>query len=69
MGRFPKRKQPIQEINGNLYIVHAEYPEDRIKNAQLIKEWLGVTHAFRVNQNGTMIFCELIEEPEWENIT
>lgn len=69
MGRYPLYKRPIQEINGKLYIVHAEYPEQRIKDTSLIKEWLGVDHVFRVRVTNTMIFCELIQDITWEEIT
>jgi hypothetical protein len=34
----------------------------------MIKEWLGVDTAFKVQREGTYWFCELVEEPEWEDI-
>ena len=55
-------------INDNLYIIHAVIPIDRVKSAPLIKEWLGVDTAFKVQREGTYWFCELVEEIEWENV-
>ena len=62
MGRFPSYKRPIQYINHTPYIVYAVYPIERVKNAPAIKEWLGVTTAFKDNRNGQYIFCEQIED-------
>lgn len=69
MGRYVSYKRPIVEINNNLYLVHAEYPYDKVKNIPLVKEWLGVDQVFKSHRDGTYIFCELIEEPKWEDIT
>jgi hypothetical protein len=69
MPRYLSYRRPIQEINGKLYIIHAEYDERIVKNSNLIKEWLGVDYVFRVRAQGTMIFCELIKDIEWEDIT
>lgn len=69
MSRFVTNKRPIVEINKNLYIVHAEYPMNKIKDTNLVRDWLGVEHVFKSHRDGTYIFCELIEEPEWKDIT
>jgi hypothetical protein len=69
MGRFPIYKRPIQEINNNLYLVHAEYPIDRINDNNLVKDWLGVGQVFKFHRDGTYLFCELIEEVRWEDVT
>ena len=66
--RFPSYKRPIRYINNTPYIVHAIIPIDRVKDATLIKQWLGVDTAFKVQREGTYWFCELVEEPEWEEI-
>jgi len=34
----------------------------------MIKEWLGVDTAFKVQREGTYWFCEEIEEAIWEQI-
>lgn len=69
MGRYPVNKRPIQEVNGNLYLIHAEYPYEKVKDVNGVKSWLGVDQVYKSHRHGTYIFCELIEEPEWENIT
>ena len=66
--RFPSNKRKARYINKQLYLVHAVMPIDRVKNPTMIKEWLGVDTAFKVQREGTYWFCELVEEPEWENI-
>jgi hypothetical protein len=60
--RYPSYKRPIEYINNKAYLIHAIYPIDRVKDANGIKEWLGVDTAFKSNRNGTYIFCEEIEE-------
>ena len=66
--RFPFYRRPIENINGSLYIVHAEYPYDKVKDIQGVKQWLGVDTAFKSNRDGTYIFCEEIKEIDWEVI-
>jgi hypothetical protein len=34
----------------------------------MIKEWLGVDTAFKVQREGAYWFCEEIQEVEWENV-
>jgi len=65
---FPSHRRKARYINNNLYIIHAVIPIERVKNATMIKEWLGVDTAFKVQREGTYWFCELVEEPEWEDI-
>jgi hypothetical protein len=60
--RYPQYKIPIQKINDSLYQIIAEYPIDRVKDVQGLKDWLGCDVAFKSNQNGTYIFCKKIEE-------
>ncbi len=52
-----------------MYIVHAEYDMDRVRDTSLVKEWLGVDHVFKVHSKGTLIFCEQIQDVEWEEVT
>ena len=55
-------------IRDSLYIVHAEYPQHKIKNVSLVKEWLGVDTVFRQHSQNTYVFCELIEDIEFEEL-
>ena len=68
MKRFPKYKGPIQYINNTPYQICAIYPIQDVKNAQLIKEWLGCDTAFKNNREGVYYFCDKIQEVWWENI-
>ena len=34
----------------------------------MIKEWLGVDTAFKVQREGSYWFCETIEDVNWEQI-
>ena len=54
-----KENRPVDES-----IIHF----DRVKNANMVKEWLGVDTVFKVHSKGVYYFCEEIKEPEWENI-
>jgi len=65
---FPKYKGPIQYISGNPYQLCAIYPIDRVKNAQLVKEWLECDTAFKNNREGVYYFCNKINEVIWEKI-
>ena len=65
---FPNYKRPIEYINHKPYILFAVIPIDRVKNAPMIKEWLGCDTAFKVNSKGVYWFCEEIEEVDWENV-
>ena len=66
--RYPRYRRPIEKVNGNLNIVHAEYPQHKIKDVSLVKEWLGVDTVFRQHSHDTYIFCELIEEVNYEKL-
>lgn len=65
---FPSYKRPIQYINNTPYVIHAIIPIERCKNVSMIKEWLGVDTAFKVQREGNYWFCETIEDIQWENI-
>ena len=58
---YPSYKRPIEYIMNDPYLVYAKIPIDRVKNVLLIKEWLGVDTAFKVQREGTYWFCESIE--------
>jgi len=66
--RYPSNKRKGEYINNELYLVHARYQQDRVKDPILIKEWLGVDYVFKSHRDHTYIFCELIEEVEYETI-
>ena len=68
MSRFPHRPYPIENVNGRLYEILAEYEIIRVKDARLIKEWVGADTAFKVNSKGVYIFCREIEDVQWEEI-
>ena len=68
MARFPSYKRPIQYINNTPYLVHAVYDIVSVRDAKMVKQWLGVDTAFKDNRQGKYIFCELIEEVEWEYV-
>jgi len=64
---YPSYKRPIEYINHVPYLIHAVIPVDRVRNAKMIKEWLGVDTAFKFK--GTHYwFCEEIKEANWENV-
>ena len=67
--RYPTHRRKCEYINDELYIVHARYQQDRVKDPMAIKEWLGVNHVFKSHRDHTFIFCELIECIEWEDVT
>lgn len=68
MSRYPSFKRPVQNINGRLYVIHAEYPMDRVKDVRMVKEWLGVDTVFTQHSSGTYWFCEIIEDIDWEMV-
>ena len=49
-------------VNDNLYEIKRAWPEERIKNVDMVKEWLNVDTVFR--KDNVMYFCQLIEEAE-----
>ena len=65
---FPPNRRKVIPINGELYIIYAEYSEDKVKDITLVKEWIGCTHAFRVNGTRSIIFGDIIESIDWESI-
>jgi len=68
MNRYPNSKGPIDYINSTPYQVVATYPITRVKDAKLIKDWLGCDSAFKSNRDNLFIFCNEIQEVQWEDI-
>jgi len=66
--RLPHYKRYIQYINQTPYLVHAVYPIVRVKDAKMVKDWLGVDTAFKDNRSGNYIFCDQIQDISWEEI-
>lgn len=65
MPRHLRSRRPVREINGDLFLISAEYEENRVKSIDLIKEWLGVKYVFRNHKDNTLMFCEKIEEVQF----
>ena len=68
MNRYPNYKGPIDYINNNPYQVVATFPITRVKEVKMIKEWLGCDTAFKSNRNNLYIFCNEIQEIDWEDV-
>jgi hypothetical protein len=49
-------------VNGSLYQIVRFWPEERIKNVDMVKDWLKADSVFR--KDSIMYFCRLIEEAE-----
>jgi hypothetical protein len=62
--RYPTGKYPIEKINNNLYQVLEEWPIEKIKDPQGVREWLRCDSAFKHNQRGVYLFCNKIEEAQ-----
>jgi hypothetical protein len=65
---IPKYRRPIEYINHKPYVLFGIIPINRVKNATLIKEWLGCDTAFKVHSKGEYWFCDEIEEIDWEEV-
>lgn len=63
---YPSYKRPIEYIMNDPYLVYAKIPIERVKNVVLVKEWLGVDTAFKVQREGTYWFCESIPDIPYE---
>lgn len=48
------------KVNDDLYQVIRSYPEDKVINVDLVKEWLGSEIIFR--KDGNLYFCNAIQE-------
>ena len=68
MNRYPNHKGPVEYINNTPYQVDATFPIERVKDALLIKEWLGCETVFKSNRTNLYIFCNEIQEIEWEEV-
>ena len=67
---YPAFQRPIQYINGNPYQVFAEIKIEQVEKVSVndVKKYLGCDTAFKVAKHGVYMFCDLIEEPEWEYV-
>jgi len=68
MPSYIRSKRKVRHINGDLYLLSAEYRSEDVKDIQLVKQWLGVDNVFKSNRDNTLMFCEKIEEVEYETI-
>ena len=68
MKRYPHQCGPIEYINNTPYQIVARYPISDVKDAQLLKDWLGCDTIFKSNKQNIFIFCNLIEDVNWETI-
>jgi hypothetical protein len=50
------------KVNESLFYVKRTWPEERIKNVDLIKEWLNTETVFK--KDGIIYFCQQIEDLE-----
>lgn len=50
------------KVNDSLYQIKKAWPEERIKNVDLIKEWLNADTVFR--RDNVMYFCQIVEEAQ-----
>jgi len=69
IGRYPDNCGPIEYINQIPYQIIARYRITQVKDTQLIKEWLGCNTVFKSNRLNIFIFCNEIEEVDWEERT
>lgn len=69
IGRYPNSCGPIEYINQTPYQIIARYRITQVKDTQLIKEWLGCNTVFKSNRLNIFIFCNEIEEVDWEERT
>ena len=49
-------------VNDRLVEVIRDFPEDRVKDISLVKEWLNAETVLR--NNGRLYFCEYVREAE-----
>ena len=53
-------------VNGGLFQVLRTFSEEKVKNVDLIKEWLGAEIIFR--KDGQFYFCKQVQDLEYEQI-
>ena len=68
MKRYPDNCGPIEYINNIPYKIVARYNITEVKDPTLIKDWLGCDTVFKSNRQNIFIFCDKIEEINWETI-
>lgn len=62
--KYASKNYPLQNINDNLYQVHAEYKIDKVKDVQGLKEYLECETVFKFKQTDTYLFCNKVSEAE-----
>jgi len=50
------------KVNDSLYQIKRAWPEERIKDVELIKQWLNTDTVFR--RDNVMYFCQIVEEAQ-----
>lgn len=50
------------KVNDSLYQIVRAWPEERIKNVDMVKEWLKTETVFR--KDNFMYFCRMVEEAQ-----
>ena len=65
---FPNKLKPIQYINKTPYLVTATIPITRVTDPSAVKGYLCCSTAFRSERQNIYIFCNEIEEVEYEEI-
>ena len=68
IGRYPNSCGPIEYINQTPYQIIARYRITQVKDTQLIREWLGCNTVFKSNRLNLFIFCNEIENVEYQEI-
>ena len=53
-------------VNGGLYQVLRTFPEERVLNVDMVKDWLSADIIFR--KDGQFYFCKQIQDLEYEQI-
>ena len=55
------------KVNEDLFQVVRVFSEERVKNTDMVKEWLEADIIFRKDQN--LYFCKQIQDLEYEQIS
>ena len=63
---FPFIQKTNRIYKSQTYLTYI-IPIERVKDAKLVKEWLGVDTMFKV-KNRDYWFCEEIQEADWEYV-
>lgn len=61
---YVRRHRPIKYINGNPYLIHGIWEIHRIKDVNILKNYLGCDTVFKNDKEGIFYFCNQIEDAE-----